>query len=245
MNGFNRLIQVIERLRGPEGCPWDQAQTLRSIRGDLIEEAHEAQHAIEHDDRSALASELGDVLFVAGLMANIAGLDMQEIAGHAADKMIARHPHVYGNETPPPRGEWEKRKLAGRTQILEDVPSTLPAGRWAHKVTRKAAAVGFDWTSVDDVRKKVDEELAEMDEAIAAQDQDAIADEFGDVLFSMVNLGRHLGTPAEFALRGATAKFIRRFNAVEALLAHNGTPLGKASMRQMEDAWQRVKENAP
>jgi MazG family protein len=246
VDGWSRLRDTIARLRGDGGCPWDRAQTERTMQPYVLEEAHEVVEAIDRGDDEALRKEIGDLLFVTAMIARIAeergAFDVDDAAAASAGKMISRHPHVFGGEGDGgTMRHWEgqKRKERPDGSSLDGVPTTLPALLRAHRVGEKASGVGFDWPDRHGVRTKVDEELAELDAAIASGDSQAIDEELGDVLFTMTNLGRHLGVPAEDALRRATAKFERRFRAVEAMARREGQRLEAMSAEAL-DAWWRA-----
>lgn len=252
--GFDRLVAIVQQLRGEGGCPWDRAQTPASLRPYILEEAYEVLDAIDRGDVGDLKKELGDVLFQLVLLAQMAQeygwFDVAEVLDAINHKMVVRHPHVFdpdhvadGNE-----GEvsaWEARKekerAAGKS-ALDGVPGALPALLRAHRISEKAGVVGFDWPDVAGVRAKIDEELAELDEAVAAGDEAAITEELGDLLFAMVNLGRHLPVGTEEALRAATTKFEGRFRALEAQLAAEGRSVHDTEPDELERRWSAVKE---
>lgn len=223
-SGFDRLVAIVARLRGEGGCPWDRAQTPESLRPYVLEEAYEVLDAIDRGDVPDLKKELGDVLFQIVLLAQMAKeagwFELSDVLEAINHKMVVRHPHVFdpthqsdGNEGDV--SAWEARKAKQRAggSALDGVPGSLPALLRAHRISEKAGVVGFDWPDVAGVRAKIGEELEELDEAIASGDEAAITEELGDLLFAMVNLGRHLPVGTEEALRAATAKFERRFRA--------------------------------
>ncbi len=252
-NAFSALIDVVARLRGEGGCAWDRAQTPQTLRPYVLEEIYEVLEAIDRDDAAELRKELGDVLFQIVLLAQMqqeAGrFDMGDVLRGVTDKMVVRHPHVFDpdyDETVPANGidAWEKRKARERSDqssALDGVPAALPSLLRAHRIAEKAGAVGFDWPDAAGVRRKLDEELAELDEALASGDEEAIGDELGDVLFTVVNLARHLPVGAETALRGATSKFERRFRALEQALVRRGIAPHDATAEQLDAVWQEVK----
>ncbi len=250
---LEHLLSVVARLRAPDGCPWDRAQTTTSMAPHLLEEAHEAVEALRRTDDAAASEELGDVLMNVLMIAQIAAergaFDAGVVARGIADKLVRRHPHVFGTATAVDAGtafaNWEAVKQAERATapgarkgLLDGVPASLPALLKAQRVGEKAARVGFDWPDRTGPRAKVDEELRELDEALHDGDADAIAAELGDVLFSVVNLGRHAGVSAELALQGTVDRFRERFASVERALDGNvaGTPLD-----ELERLWQRAK----
>jgi MazG family protein len=250
--GMRRLLEVIARLRAPDGCPWDRAQTEASMAPHLLEEAYEAVDAIQSGDADAVREELGDVLMNVLLIARIgeergAG-SADAVAAAIADKLVRRHPHVFGDQkadgVEQAYRNWERVKQQeqrGRAEpkgVLDGVPAALPALLAALRIGEKAARVGFDWPDPQGPRQKVDEELAELDRAAAAGDAAAVGRELGDALFSLCNLARHLGVNPEMALRGTVDEFRRRFAAVEREL---GPDLKGRTLEEMEAAWQRSK----
>lgn len=247
------LLEVMARLRDPKGgCPWDLEQDFRTIAPYTVEEAYEVADAIEREDFAALKEELGDLLFQAVFHARMAeerGLfDFADVARAIADKMMRRHPHVFANADMRSADQqtiaWETQKAEeradkGHTSLLDDVPAGLPGLSRAVKLQRRAARVGFDWTQTIDVLEKVSEETKELAEAAEAGEADHVEDEFGDLLFVMANLSRHLKVDPEAALRRANQKFIRRFRHVEDRL---GDGLADASLDEMEALWVEAKE---
>jgi len=274
MGDIGKLMDLVERLRAPGGCPWDREQELADLRAYLLEEAHEAAAALdgvvavgdapEGGEGAAagerawreLAGELGDLLFQVAFVVRLgeeAGrLDRRRVIDEVHAKMVARHPHVF----PPAGGEaeeladaaavaqaWERRKLArGEVEsLLAGVPTSLPALLAAYRLTQKAAGVGFDWPDATTVLAKIDEELAELKEEIAAGDTAGTAEEVGDLLFTVANLARKLGHDPEAALAATNAKFRRRFGAVEAGLKERGRPLESAELEEMDELWEEAK----
>ena len=254
--GMPRLLAIMRRLRDPDtGCPWDLEQDFDTIAPYTIEEAYEVADAIARRDWDGLRGELGDLLLQAvyhGQMAAEAGhFDFDDVVRGVADKMVARHPHVFGDQSrdktaAQQTADWEAIKAAeraGRAQagVLDDVALALPALMRAEKLQKRAARVGFDWPDVSHVLDKLAEESAELVAARDSADPAAIADEFGDLLFVVVNLGRHLGVDPEAALRGTNAKFTRRFRAIEAALAAAGRTPADATLDEMDAIWTAVK----
>ncbi len=247
---LRRLLDVMARLRAPDGCPWDQAQTFATIAPYTIEEAYEVADAIAREDWDGLPDELGDLLFQVvyyAQMADEAGrFDFAAIARGIADKMIRRHPHVFAGETVQ-SGFWEAQKVAERAArrqpgTLAGVPVNLPALTRASKLTARAARVGFDWSDPAAVLDKLAEETAELQAELPRADPPRLLDEVGDMLFVLANLARKLGLDAETCLAHANAKFTRRFEGVEALLAAAGLAPADAGLERMEAAWRAVKE---
>jgi nucleoside triphosphate diphosphatase len=251
-----RLLEIMRRLRDPaSGCPWDVEQDFATIAPNTIEEAYEVAGAIEHQDWPALKEELGDLLLQVVFHARMAeerGLfAFQDVVLAITDKMVRRHPHVFGDNcgfktAAAQTRAWEEHKTrerAGRkTGLLDDVPAALPALLRALKLQQRAATVGFDWDSVPKVVEKIAEEAAEIAEAQKnGAPADRLQDEIGDLLFAMANLARHLGVDPETALRSTNSKFIRRFRHIEGALAQQDRPLAEASLDEMEALWQAAK----
>ncbi|OIP88016.1 MAG: nucleoside triphosphate pyrophosphohydrolase [Rhodobacterales bacterium CG2_30_65_12] len=254
--GIDRLVEIMARLRDPAtGCPWDVDQSFATIAPYTIEEAYEVADAIEREAWDELKGELGDLLFQSvfhARMAEEAGLfSFHDVARGMADKMVARHPHVFGNQSGVDSAEaqtenWEAIKAAeraGKAQhgVLDGVAVGLPALLRAYKLQKRAARVGFDWPDIAPVLDKVVEEAREVAEARAELSQDAVTEEVGDLLFVLANLARHLGVEPEAALRRANAKFIRRFEAIEAMLAARGKRPEGSSLDEMDALWEAVK----
>jgi nucleoside triphosphate diphosphatase len=259
-SGIERLLRVMARLRDPDGgCPWDLEQDFASIAPYTIEEAYEVADAIERQDFDDLEGELGDLLLQVvyhAQMAKEAGrFDFETLAARIAEKMIRRHPHVFGEAEvenaaaqtiaweEAKAGEREqKRSTGGDPSILADLPLGLPALTRSAKLQRRAARVGFDWPEVAPVLEKLEEEIAEVRAELATGGpQERLADEVGDLLFAAANLARHLGIDGETALRRANQKFERRFRAIEEALRAAGRNLEDASLEEMEEIWQRTK----
>jgi len=251
-----RLTDIMRRLRDPAtGCPWDIAQDFASIAPYTIEEAYEVADAIDRADWPALQGELGDLLlqvvYHAQIGAEAGHFDFADIARGISDKMVARHPHVFGDEsrdkTPEQQArDWETlkaRERSARAQggTLEDVALALPALLRAFKLQKRAARVGFDWPDVGMVIDKIAEEAREVVEARDTLGPDELAEEMGDLLFVMANLSRHLGVDPEAALRAANAKFTRRFGAVEAALAARGKRPQDSDLEEMDALWNAAK----
>lgn len=255
MKGIQTLIDVMTRLRDPNGgCPWDLEQTFETIAPYTIEEAYEVADALDRGDMVDFQEELGDLLLQVVFQSQIAkekGLfDIDAVAQAEADKLISRHPHVFGDKTAANAAEvmtiWnaqkDKEKAArGDTHLLDAVTKGLPALMRAQKIHRKVAKIGFDWPSKTEVFAKLDEEIAELKQADANADQDNRVEELGDILFVTCVLAEHMGVDAEDALRNANNKFINRFNKVEDLMKVNNQEFGKASLAQMDEHWNTVK----
>ncbi|MQQ07356.1 nucleoside triphosphate pyrophosphohydrolase [Epibacterium sp. SM1979] len=254
--GIERLLEIMRRLRDPKtGCPWDIEQSFATIAPYTIEEAYEVADAIERNAFDELKGELGDLLFQSvfhAQMAEEAGhFTFQDVVTTMSNKMVSRHPHVFGDETREKSAEqqtadWEAIKAAERAEkdqqgTLDGVAVGLPALLRAYKLQKRAARVGFDWPSAENVIAKIAEESAELVEARDHLSQTEVEEEFGDLLFVMANLGRHLGVEPEAALRKANAKFTRRFQGVEAKLATRGKTPSDSDLTEMDALWDAVK----
>ena len=256
MTGIEKLLEVMRTLRDPDrGCPWDLEQDFSTIAPYTVEEAYEVADAIALEDMAKLRDELGDLLFQVAFhaqMADDAGLfSFDDVATGIADKMIRRHPHVFGSEAEraagPAEGSWEAIKAAERASdddpsALAGVAKALPALKRAQKLGKRAATVGFDWDDRDGVRDKIHEELEELEEAVGTRSEAQIDEEFGDLLFAVVNLARHLGVDSESALTGANFKFERRFREMERQITENGRELRKLSLADLEKEWRAAKK---
>jgi MazG family protein len=251
---FLHLLALLDHLRSDQGCPWDREQTPKSLIPYLLEETYEVIESIEAEDAQALQEELGDLLLhvvFQGRMAQEAGqFTIADSLQAISRKLVRRHPHVFGDQSVQGTSEvqqrWEaaKQREKGRESLLDGVPRTLPALTRAQRMQEKAAAVGFDWPTITPVWDKVTEELAELRTACEAGDAAAIAEEFGDVLFTLVNLGRFLQLSAEEALRQAIGKFARRFRGIEQELAQRGRRLEEASLAEMDEIWNRLRRQS-
>jgi len=255
--GIERLIEIMARLRAPDGCPWDKVQDFASIAPYTIEEACEVAEAIAEGDMAALKDELGDLLLQViyhSQMAEEAGeFSFPDVVRAISDKMVRRHPHVFGPDrgaplTRPEEVDWEGMKASERAEkgmrrdsVLDGVPVTLSGLTRALKLTKRAATVGFDWTDPKDVLAKLSEECAELVEEIDAGDQEKIEEEFGDLVFVMANVARHLKVDPESALRRANAKFERRFRGIEDALKAEGRTPEEATLAEMDALWDRIK----
>ena len=250
--GLERLIALVARLRAADGCPWDREQELTDLRAYLLEEAHEVAAAIDAGDWSEIGGELGDLLFQIAFVLRLGeeegNASLRDVIARIEAKMISRHPHVFGDaeagDAHAVRRAWERRKAReGDGSHLAGIPDSLPALLFAYRMTQKASGVGFDWTEVEGVMTKLHEEVEELEReiAMAPRDRDRIEDELGDALFTLANLGRHLGCDPEAALARANRKFRRRFERVERLLAAEGGSLERADPEILERLWRRVK----
>ena len=250
---FDDLVKLMTTLRGPGGCPWDREQTLQSLKPFIIEEAYEVIDAIDRDDRSALAEELGDFLlqavFVAEVTREEGSFDIFDAITVLHDKLVRRHPHVFADvearDAEQVLVNWEKLKneerKAENKSVLAGVPQALPALLKASRLTEKAARVGFDWRRAEDVFDKIDEEVGELREAVAKRDDANIQEELGDLLFAIANIARKLNVNAEEALQAANRKFTRRFEAVEAQARESGRNLDQLTLEEMDAMWDHAK----
>jgi ATP diphosphatase len=255
---FQKLVDIMRRLRGPEGCPWDREQTLESLRGFLLEETYEVLDAIDRGDHDALRGEIGDLLFEGVFLAQIESdegrFDVAESLLAITEKLIRRHPHIFGDtEGVRTAGQvveqWEQikareQKAAGeRRSLLGGIPKAMPSLLRAHEIGTRVAAVGFEWAKTTDVVDKIEEEVAELRASVeAGEGREREEEEMGDLLFSIANLARKLGIEPESALRKANEKFSARFEALERHFEESGRSLHEASLEEMEEVWQQIKE---
>ena len=253
--GVERMLTVIARLRGEGGCPWDRKQTLDTLKHYVVEEAYELIDAIESEDVGQHRDELGDVLLQVVLQSRIreerGDFAFDDVAAHLAEKLVRRHPHVFGDAVAETAEDvvqrWEQvkadeRKAAGSpASAVDGVPRHLPSLQKAHRVQSRAARVGFDWDDVSNVICKVEEELAETRETLAAGDPARLKEEIGDLLFAVVNLSRFQQINAEEALDRAVAKFVRRFQAVEQRIHAGGRTLDECTLAELDAEWDTVK----
>jgi tetrapyrrole methylase family protein/MazG family protein len=249
---FAQLCRIMARLRAPGGCPWDREQTPQTLKPYLIEEAYETIDAIDAGDPGALREELGDLLlqvvFHAELGQETGVFDIAGVAAAISEKLVRRHPHVFGDENADGAGgalrNWEavkaKERPAGKGS-LASIPRGLPALLRAMRSGEKAGAVGFDWSKPEDVAAKVDEEWGELRHAMEHEPPEAVSEELGDLLFAIVNLSRRLSVDAESALQFATDKFQRRFAFMERALAAEGRGLADATMDELDRLWEQAK----
>jgi MazG family protein len=254
---FETLVRILDRLREPGGCPWDREQTWDSLRGYLIEECYEAVDALDRRDGPALCDELGDLLlqvvFLARLGKEEGQFEAKDVVRAIVEKMIRRHPHVFGEDVATTSDEvlrrWEEIKRqekaalpsAQASSILAGIPTALPALPKAQRIGTKVARVGFDWTSADEVVAKIDEELAELRDGITRADAAAMQEEVGDLLFSVTMLARKLGIDAEAALEATNRKFVRRFAAVEERLEGEGRDVREVGLETLDRLWREAK----
>jgi tetrapyrrole methylase family protein/MazG family protein len=256
-NNLARFIEIVARLRGPGGCPWDKEQTHTSIRTCLLEEAYEFFEALDENDDGKMREELGDLLLQIVLQAQMAqdrgAFTIDDVAREIADKIIRRHPHVFGDAKVASAAQvaenWEKIKKQEtgkerRRYITDGIPAALPALMRAEKVQRRAAQAGFDWKSLRPVLDKVEEEFKEFREAAESGSHAHAGEELGDILFALVNVARHSSISAEDALRAATAKFERRFRFVEDRCRAAGKEMENATLEELDQCWEESKKAA-
>ena len=246
-----RLCAIVAQLRAPGGCPWDREQTHETLAPKLLEEAYEVAHAIQEHDDENLREELGDVLLLVVMQAEIAReaarFGIAQLIDEVTEKLIRRHPHVFADadvkESEGVVRQWEAIKHGEKTRkhFLDGVAAALPALMRAEKIQKKAARVHFDWKNVRDVVAKVEEELGEAKAAIDSGDGDQIADEVGDLLFAVTNLARKCGADAESTLQSATDKFVARFNELEERLRARGKQLGDVELEELDTLWNAIK----
>jgi len=260
MDNLYRLLNIMQALRDPEsGCPWDLQQTFASIVPYTLEEVYEVVDAIDREDFPQLEEELGDLLLQIIYYAQMASeqnlFNFDDIAKSISDKLVRRHPHVFDNQVESKIANWEEIKHAERREkskhepksLLDDIPMAMPQLLRAKKIQKRVALVGFDWLEASEVLQKVEEELAELKEVIATQDQSSklkeakLEEELGDLLFSVVNLSRHLKINSENALRKGNKKFIKRFQYLENQIVQQGKELKNCSIEEMEAAWKEAK----
>lgn len=249
LQAFDRLLTIMDELR--EGCPWDRKQTLQSLRHLTIEEVYELGDAILDNDLQEVRKELGDLLlhivFYARIGSETKDFDIADVANGICDKLIERHPHIYGEvevaDEEEVKRNWEKLKLKeGKKSVLEGVPKSLPALVKASRIQDKVAGVGFDWEEPQQVWEKLREELEELQHEVAAGDRDKMESEFGDVLFSMINYARFLKINPEDALERTNKKFIKRFQYLESKAQENHKKLSEMTLAEMDVFWEQAKK---
>jgi MazG family protein len=249
---LEKLMALMARLRGPEGCPWDREQTMSSLRPFILEEAYELVEAIHEGETESIREELGDLLLEVVFVNQIAVegklFGMDDVIRGIHDKLVRRHPHVFETERVSSAGKalerWEEikeREKEKKSSVLDGVPRSLAALARAQKISFRAAKAGFDWKSADEVKAKLDEELEELNEAGASGSSTAVEEEMGDILFALVNLARHLDVDAEVALSAAIEKFSKRFTYLERALQSQGRSVSDADMEELNKLWEEAK----
>ena len=253
MSSIEELIAIVARLRAPDGCPWDREQTHATLRGSLIEEAYEVVEAIEETDDAHLREELGDLLLQVVMHSQLASetgrFTFEAVAAQIAEKLIRRHPHVFGDadlaDTHAVLKRWDEIKRAEKgnthTSLLDGVSEALPSTMHAEKIGKRAARAGFDWENPAQVIGKIREELDEVEQALAGTDPARLEEEIGDLLFSVVNLARKTRVEPEVALRRATRKFIVRFQKLEAVLRGRNRKPEECAMQELDAIWDEIK----
>lgn len=251
---FTELVELMKKLRGPGGCPWDREQTVESLKPYLIEETYEVIEAIDEGSADMLKEELGDLLlqvvFHSELAREKGEFDISDVIEGLINKLISRHPHVFGDAEARSAEDvlvqWhklkaEEKKVKERESVLEGIPPHLPSLMKAHKVTEKASRVGFDWEHIDQVFDKVREEMGEFEDAVRKNDPKEMESEMGDLLFSLVNVGRFIEVNPEEALRKTISRFIKRFRYIEESLAQKGKDFKDTSLQEMDEFWNVAK----
>ncbi|MEJ2629071.1 MAG: nucleoside triphosphate pyrophosphohydrolase [bacterium] len=250
---FEKLVKIMKRLRSKDGCPWDKEQTHQSLKPYLLEEAYEVIESIDNNDPESLKEELGDLLLQPIFHSQIAqdndDFTIEDVINTIIDKLIRRHPHVFDNleikTSEDQKIHWEKlKKHEGKKSVLEGIPKTMPALNRAHRVQQRAATVGFDWNTTNQVWEKIQEEIEELKAAIKTNEKNDIFEEFGDLLFALVNLSRFLKLNPEDALRKATDKFSQRFHKVEQNYTDQGKDINRASLQDMDKIWNKIKKDS-
>ena len=250
---FDELVQLMTTLRGPTGCPWDRKQTLPDLKPYVIEEAYEVVDAIDRDDRAGLMEEVGDLLleavFIAEITRDEGSFDVYDSITSIHDKLVRRHPHVFGDVVAGDAEQvlvnWEKLKSderkAENKSVLSGVPRSLPALLKAGRLTEKAARVGFDWRRTEDVFEKLDEEVAELREAVASGEQSKIQDDIGGPLFNVANIARKVKVHPEQVSQSTNRKFMSRFESMESTVHGRGQNLDQLTLEEMDQLWDEAK----
>ncbi len=251
---FERLVEIVRRLRAPGGCPWDRKQTHASLRPYLIEEVYELVDAIDRNDFAEMKEELGDILlhviFHSDIRRQAGDFDIGDVIDFVSAKLVRRHPHVFGDAEVSDAEEvlhnWEHIKLRERSEqrddasLLDGIPRSMPALLVAQRMQEKAARIGFDWKRIEDVWEKIKEEVGELGELLRSGERDKLEEELGDLLFAVANLARFAGLSAEMALRKTNEKFARRFKHIERRLREKG--IENPTLEQMDEFWEEAKE---
>jgi len=252
---IDKLLEIAKILRGENGCPWDKEQNHRSVLNDLLEECYEFFDAVDKNDAHEMKEELGDLLWQVVFHCQMASeeekFDADDVAKEVCEKLIRRHPHIFGNkevsDTKEILASWEKIKQGekgkeSRKSVLDGIPKTLPSLYLAEKIQKKTARFGFDWDNVVEPLKKIEEEIKEFREAVEKKKDDEKLLEFGDILFALVNTARHFDISAEDALRAAIAKFRARFDCIEKHFDYDGDKLRSAGLQKLDELWNEAKK---
>ncbi|WP_207496728.1 nucleoside triphosphate pyrophosphohydrolase [Aridibaculum aurantiacum] len=251
-NSFLRLVKIMDELR--EQCPWDKKQTIDTLRPLTLEETYELADAITTQDWKGIKEELGDLMlhmiFYAKIGSEQGHFTLEDVLEGISDKLVARHPHIYGdvkvNDEEDVKKNWEQLKMKeGKKSVLSGVPPSLPAMVKATRIQDKARQVGFEWDNKEDVWKKVEEEIGELHEAVASGDQSHVEEEFGDVMFSLINYARFLQIDAEGVLEKTNKKFIHRFTSMEEEAKAHGRNLANMTLQEMDEIWNSIKNKRP
>lgn len=253
--GFDGLLDIMKKLRSPDGCPWDLEQSVESLKPYIIEEAYEVVEAIDSGNSNEIKEELGDLLlqvvFVSQMASEAGDFKIDDVIKAISEKLVRRHPHVFGDEIKKTSAEvlknWEsikieERKKKASSSILEGVPVQMPALLRAHRITEKVSRVGFDWSNIREVFDKLEEELKEFEEAVLEKDPVKMEDELGDVFFALVNVGRFIEVNPEEALKKTISRFTSRFNYIEDGLRKKDVDIRDAGLEEMEKLWVEAKE---
>lgn len=251
---FDELVKIVAKLRSPEGCPWDREQDRDSLKPYFIEEFYEVIDAIEENDEEGIREELGDLLFQIVLQSQLSkeegSFDINDVVEGISLKMVRRHPHVFGDKdlkTPEDvSGWWEEHKRRegkNRRSIMDGIPKTLPSLLRAGEIQLKASKAGFDWERIEDVYKKLEEEIGEFRDALQKKDHKEIEDELGDIIFVLVRIANFVNVNAEDALRKTIRKFIRRFSHIETEAERQGRKLSDMTLEEMDSLWEEAKES--
>lgn len=257
---FDKLVDLMDTLREPGGCPWDREQTRETLKPMLIEEAYEVLEALDSEDSDDICEELGDLLFQVIFHSRIGKereeFDAYEVCRRVYKKMVGRHPHVFADARFADSQEllkhWEEIKAAEKERagtkkpkesLLDGIPESLPAIYVTYQMTSKASRIGFDWDNIEGVREKVLEEFEELQEAVRSENHDRVKEEVGDLLFAALNIARHLQIDPETALKGANSKFLKRFQAMEGIAKRRGKALRELSLEEMEVIWEEIKRS--
>jgi len=248
---FTRLVEIMDKLRSPSGCPWDREQDHKTLIPFLLEETYEVIDAINSGDKSDLKEELGDLLLQIIFHAQIAkennDFDINDVIEEISNKLIRRHPHVFGNAVINTADEqtkhWESLKQnEGKSSVIDGIPRSMPALAFAKRIQQRAATVGFDWDKIEDVWAKVKEEISELKEQINEKNREKTEEEFGDLLFALVNYGRFINIDPENALKKASDKFIFRFQKLEKAIKERSLSMNDMTLEELDKEWEKIKD---
>ena len=251
---IEKLVNIVAKLRSPQGCPWDKEQTRETLKPFLIEEFYELIDALDGNDLENVKEELGDLLFHIVLQSQLSkeegGFDINDVIEGVTEKMIRRHPHVFGDKKLETSGnvvEWweehKKKEAKNHESVLDNIPKSLPAMLRAHKIQLKATKVGFDWERIEDVFAKLEEEIREFKDALYKKDQTEVEDELGDIFFVLIRISNFINVNPEDALRKTIEKFIQRFRHIEIQSSQQGKKLSEMTLAEMDVLWKEAKED--